>query len=549
MKNNENIKNILDDRIDNHEFDIPENLMVDLEERLDDFNEEPNNKKGFFFLLIVGLLLFVGIIGALFINKNDSNLQAKLENEYSEKSSPNTNNLKNKSNKKLSKNNIKPNKNELINEPNIEDSLTSKNKIQIQNNKQKNTLKTDDSLKQTTAKSKAKNKPQKKNNKHKKTKEQKTFLNNKAPNPLKVNQEKEFKTNSKNENKQIYKTDIKAKFNNNTNETTDTSLKQNDDILKQEVNLLVKNSFQEKQNDEFTSQKNESSKQTNNLLDENIDKTIEIDIPNKKGNPSSSQVENNVVLDSLNSEMIAESIFENKIDENDSTIQLKPKGKTGFSIALNTGPSFMFRDYTYNDKSILDWNFQLEINKVFFSKLTLGTGVSLNNYGATNIIEQIETVKHEYRKHDDITYHRIDKISSWDTISYFSLDTFTVKSDSLYTDLVKTNFNYLEIPINVGYKVLDTKKFDINITTGVSFGFLLSNSNSFIEGKKMLSLSKNQNIVINYLLSSNFMYEIQKNIHLTLTPKFKYNLNNLGSTNTKRNFSSFGINGGVLIDF
>ena len=53
---------------------------------------------------------------------------------------------------------------------------------------------------------------------------------------------------------------------------------------------------------------------------------------------------------------------------------------------------------------------------------------------------------------------------------------------------------YLEIPIQIGYNIIKTKKFDIDLTTGISLGFL-TQSNGFylIDGSLQQSSSKSIN--------------------------------------------------------
>ena len=109
---------------------------------------------------------------------------------------------------------------------------------------------------------------------------------------------------------------------------------------------------------------------------------------------------------------------------------------------------------------------------------------------------------------------------------------------------------YIEIPVKIGYKIFDSKRFAINAMTGISFGFLLQNQGSYVNAENNLELAESQKVIFNYLLSADFIYKINKNINLTISPHFKYNLNNLSSLSaTKRKYSSFGVNGGIIMDF
>ena len=100
--------------------------------------------------------------------------------------------------------------------------------------------------------------------------------------------------------------------------------------------------------------------------------------------------------------------------------------------------------------------------------------------------------------------------------------TMPVKSITQY-------FEYLEIPVNVRYKILD-KKLDVSLMGGISTNFLVGTD---IRLNYTDNSSKNTDYTteglnrINYsgLVGIGFEYPLFKNLILNLEPKFRYYMN------------------------
>jgi|GEM_PF-2413212 len=100
--------------------------------------------------------------------------------------------------------------------------------------------------------------------------------------------------------------------------------------------------------------------------------------------------------------------------------------------------------------------------------------------------------------------------------------TLPVKSVTQY-------FKYLEIPVNIKYKVLD-KKFDVSLMGGISTNFLVGTD---IQLNYTDNSSKNTDYTteglnrINYsgLIGIGFEYPLIKNLILNVEPKFRYYIN------------------------
>ncbi len=92
-------------------------------------------------------------------------------------------------------------------------------------------------------------------------------------------------------------------------------------------------------------------------------------------------------------------------------------------------------------------------------------------------------------------------------------------------------FEYLEIPVNLKYKIMD-KKFDVSLMGGVSTNFLIGTD---IQLNYADNSSKNTDYIteglnrINYssLMGIGFEYPLFKNLILNVEPKFRYYLNSI----------------------
>ncbi len=103
---------------------------------------------------------------------------------------------------------------------------------------------------------------------------------------------------------------------------------------------------------------------------------------------------------------------------------------------------------------------------------------------------------------------------------------------------LKQNFEFVEIPAQVAYKLIDTK-FAISLNGGISTNFLVGNKETLmINGQKFSSgeVSNMRGIVYTGILGMEFGYEISKRIALTVEPRLKHYLNPL-STNNSVNYN------------
>ena len=94
-------------------------------------------------------------------------------------------------------------------------------------------------------------------------------------------------------------------------------------------------------------------------------------------------------------------------------------------------------------------------------------------------------------------------------------------------------FEYLEIPFNVRYKVLD-RTFDLQLMGGISTNLLVNNSVAAISGEEVTTIGEMQDIrTFNYSGNAGVgvVYDVFENFSLSIEPRFRYYLNSINTAN------------------
>jgi hypothetical protein len=95
------------------------------------------------------------------------------------------------------------------------------------------------------------------------------------------------------------------------------------------------------------------------------------------------------------------------------------------------------------------------------------------------------------------------------------------------------SFEYLEIPFNVRYKVID-RAIDMQLMGGFSTNLLVNNSVSVIAGDQVIPIGEVQDIrTINYSGNAGvgLVYDLFENFSLSVEPRFRYYLNSINASN------------------
>lgn len=119
-------------------------------------------------------------------------------------------------------------------------------------------------------------------------------------------------------------------------------------------------------------------------------------------------------------------------------------------------------------------------------------------------------------------------------------------------DKIHQIFRYLEVPLLVRYKVID-RDIDMNVSGGMSYGFLVQNSAFAMDGNNMIPIGHTEGVNIHTFSSQvglGMEYSFSKVISFNLEPVFKYYmtpLSNLSGTLSRP--YSFGLLSGFFVRF
>lgn len=109
------------------------------------------------------------------------------------------------------------------------------------------------------------------------------------------------------------------------------------------------------------------------------------------------------------------------------------------------------------------------------------------------------------------------------------------------TGSLKQNISYIEVPLEISYKILD-KKFKVEIIGGMSTLFLNDNSISLLTDGMEMNVGKANNLN-NIHFSSNvgfgFKYNFWKSFDANFQPMFKYQINSFSENSS--NFKPYFI--------
>ncbi len=164
---------------------------------------------------------------------------------------------------------------------------------------------------------------------------------------------------------------------------------------------------------------------------------------------------------------------------------------------------------------------------------------------------------------EDKSYYTYDTVWGW---VYDPPDVYPypLSIDSTFNPFYKTEsvnfssrYNYLEIPLLIGYDLLDDRKVGLEISTGCSFGFLISAKgkmpspydDSFLDINKSSPFIRNSSI--NYILQLGIKFGLSEKSKFIIRPFYKRNLRSIFENDfpVKRKFNTFGVSFGITYKF
>ncbi|WP_409415679.1 hypothetical protein [Flavobacterium sp. PS2] len=361
------------------------------------------------------------------------------------------------------------------------------------------------------------------------------------------------------------KTEVIALNNNiqssSKNDTNTSSAKQNNTEVnntisknKTEVIALNNNIQSSSKNDTNTS----SAKQNNIEVDNTINKTESIVLNNSS---EKSLVSYN---DSLNKAQIAlelqqlENRLNNKEDNEGVKTEkeiLKEKWSVGLYAGLVNSENYGNKKALGNDiESKQNTGYGVKTNYKLNKKWAVSSGLKINELG-----QSVANVSY-YNKQQNVLSAGIinDFFISNPSVEYISTNrNYVFSSDNSSQKIQSSNagnqtgnldqqLQYLEMPLEVSYSVLNTGKADIRLNTGGFIGKLISNE-VFLDGNSIGGNLDVNNFVYGSKFSSTLQYEVFKKTHFFVEPGVNYYINPLKT----QSFNQFqwGLNFGVNFGF
>lgn len=238
---------------------------------------------------------------------------------------------------------------------------------------------------------------------------------------------------------------------------------------------------------------------------------------------------------------------------------------------LNPGADATARDLTRSEKAAVSYSGGVAFSYTINKRISLQTGLYYSSLGqkVTGVssfagFRQFYDVKNGsdfsiQTSSGTITSYNND-IFLYDSKSgnrvqtMYTIDVFDPYKASLkYIDnSLHQNFNYLEVPLFLKYKVID-RKVDFNLIGGISYNILISNSAYSYSGGVKYYIGKTEGLSLVTISSSIGMgmeYSLSKKISLNVEPTFRYYLTPVGSlTGYSLHTYSFGILSGFSFKF
>ena len=478
-------------------------------------------------------------------NNDASKVNVNQNNAIVEKENTIVNNRKNIS-VDSNKNNalVQSNTNKKVLENNV--SISNKNSAIVQSNSNKQNLENNNSVSN-------KNNPIAESNKKalvnsKSNKNQNT--NNSVQEKLSVSNKGEVadvitnkKTKKNLEGKSISTDSNKNTFDKKTNSSNEQIVQNSNKETIQKDNIIVNSNIQNNQQEKNNSTNNQEVAVTKN--EKEILKSDDLKI---KDTTSVASVVPNALEELLN-EKEAKKIVEQKINRWQITSSVAP---IYFSSLSNGSP--------------LDSSF-VKNSKDFKTNISYGAGVTYALNKRIKVRTGINSVSFDYRTNDVVFYQntnakQIEHVDSNLEGSIIQVESKNSKLTSLeinpngvipnkFDSSINQKFGYIEIPLELSYKILD-KKFGIEFIGGMS-SMILNKNEIYLESDGLnLNIGEADNLNKMHFSSNiglGFNYSFMKHFQANVEPTFKYQFNTF--TNDAGNFKPYaiGIYSGISYTF
>jgi hypothetical protein len=196
---------------------------------------------------------------------------------------------------------------------------------------------------------------------------------------------------------------------------------------------------------------------------------------------------------------------------------------------LKSGKSVFTPNTKADEKSLLAFSGGVNVNYYFAKRWSIESGLfySQQRQKADNLVgSSVDGIQDEMMVYTPEGTRSIQQTGIIETSAPEVLGT---AEDETYYSLdmeYMRNFDYIELPILVRYKIIDSR-FGLDILSGVSTNFLVGTKTSLIYNDNDLwsgQLDGISPMLYNATIGLGFNYNIYQNISLNIEPTFKYSM-------------------------
>jgi len=257
--------------------------------------------------------------------------------------------------------------------------------------------------------------------------------------------------------------------------------------------------------------------------------------------------------------------LQNKAFENEDVLADNNK-KKNWTIGAQLAPSYSYREMKNNttelpsdyynsvEKALLTFSGGVNVNFKVSKRLSFQSGINYAQFGQSSSLL--------YAEANPATGSAYAVATSAGIIKPQPASIGQISNGYRYVDklgnIINTNaaliqnFNYIEIPFNSKFKLIDSK-FDLNLLGGFSTNVLFSNKVFFEQNNVKSYIGETENLnKIRYStnLGIGMDYAISSKVNINLEPVFKYSLVPINKNPEINNYPiTFGVVSGISIKF
>ncbi len=237
--------------------------------------------------------------------------------------------------------------------------------------------------------------------------------------------------------------------------------------------------------------------------------------------------------------------------------------KSRWAVSTNASPvyfnslaqgSSIDADFSTNQKSFNNTvSYGLGVNYSINKKLSIKTGInSLKIDYNTNDIAFYQTST--AKPLDNLVVNKMGQMINVESKLEDNGNYISTSGSPLikYDGALNQVIGFIEVPVELSYKVIDNNKFDIEVVGGMSTLFLSDNSVSIVSNGQEMTIGKANNLN-NIHFSSNvglgFKYSFWKNFDANFQPMFKYQINTFSENSGDFKPYFIGLYTGVSFSF